>query len=55
MTEIDKIKQLLIDRNIQIVAKGAGVSPGQIYKLVNGTVTKPSYDVITKLKLYLNI
>ena len=55
MTEIDKIKQQLQDRNLKAVAEKSGVSYGQIIKFMSGSVTKPSYDVITRLKTYLNI
>jgi predicted transcriptional regulator len=55
MTDIENIKEQLKDRNLKVVAEKAGVSYGQLVKLLDGTVKKPSYEVITKLKAYLEV
>ena len=55
MNEIQIIKQQLQDRNLKAVALGAGVSAGSLYKLMDGSTTNPSYELISKLKVYLNI
>ena len=54
-TDIGQIKQQLKDRNLKAVALGAGVSAGSLYKLCDNSTTKPSYELISKLKAYLNI
>jgi chemotaxis receptor (MCP) glutamine deamidase CheD len=55
MTDIEKIKEQLKDRNLKVVAEKAGVSYGQTVKFMDNTVKKPSYDFIEKLKAYLEI
>jgi len=55
MNEIELIKQQLKDRNLKAVALGAGVSAGALYKLIDNSTKNPSYDLISKLKVYLNI
>lgn len=55
MNEIELIKQQLKDRNLKAVALGADVSSGALYKLMDGSTSNPSYDLISKLKKYLNL
>lgn len=55
MNEIELIKQQLKDRNLKAVALGADVSSGALYKLMDGSTSNPSYDLISKLKVYLNV
>lgn len=55
VSEIEIIKQQLQDRNLKAVALAAGVSSGALYKLMDGSTSNPSYDLISKLKVYLNV
>ena len=55
MNEIEIIKQQLQDRNLKAVALGAGVSAGSLYKLMDNSTINPSYELISKLKVYLNV
>ena len=55
MTEIETIKNLLKDRNLQEVSKGADISTGKLYKFADGSIKKPSYEIIMKLKSYLKL
>lgn len=53
--EIEQIKEVLKDRNLKAVALGADISAGSLYKLMDGSTTKPSWELISKLKKYLGI
>jgi len=52
MTELDKIRQLLADRNLRAVARGAGVHPNSLYRLMAGS-TSPRYETVRRLMAYL--
>ena len=52
MTELDKIRQLLADRNLQAVARGAGVHPNSLYRLMAGS-TSPRYETVRRVMAYL--
>ena len=51
MGEIDDIRRMLADRNIQIVAKGSGVHPNALYRLKHGH-TEPKYETVCRLIAY---
>lgn len=50
--ELDKIRQMLADRNIQAVAKGSGVHANAIYRLMSGG-TSPKYETVQRVLSYL--
>lgn len=49
---LDDIRKQLEDRNIQAVARGAGIHPNAIYRLISGK-TRPMYETVEKLRKYL--
>jgi DNA-binding phage protein len=53
MPELEKLRSLLADRNIQAVARGAGVHPNALYRLMAGA-TSPKYETVQRLLDYLN-
>jgi predicted transcriptional regulator len=53
MLEIEEIKKLMADRNVQAVAKAVGLHPNAIYRLINGA-TYPKYTTVRILLDYLN-
>lgn len=52
MLTIEKMRELLFDRNIIKVAKSTGIHYNTIYKLIRGE-TDPRYSVLKKLSDYL--
>jgi DNA-binding phage protein len=52
MPELEKLRQLLSDRNIQAVARGAGVHPNALYRLMSGA-TSPKYETVQRVMAYL--
>ena len=52
MTELDKLRQLLADRNLRAVARGAGVHPNSLYRLMAGS-TSPRYETVRRVMAYL--
>ena len=52
MTELDELRQLLADRNLQAVARGAGVHPNSLYRLMAGS-TSPKYETVRRVMAYL--
>ena len=53
MPELDKLRQKLSDMNIQAVARGAGVHPNSLYRLMAGA-TSPKYETVQLVLAYLN-
>jgi DNA-binding phage protein len=50
--ELDKLREILSDRNLSAVAKGAGLAPRTLYAFVrNGG--DPRYSTIVRLLRYL--
>jgi DNA-binding phage protein len=43
---------MLADRNIQAVARGAGVHPNVLYRLMAGA-TSPKYETVQRVMAYL--
>jgi DNA-binding phage protein len=52
MPELEKLRQILADRNIQAVARGAGVHPNVLYRLMAGA-TSPKYETVQRVMAYL--
>ena len=52
MPELEKLRKLLADRNIQAVARGAGVHPNSLYRLMSGS-TNPRYETVRRVMAYL--
>lgn len=52
MPELDKLRQMLADMNIQAVARGSGIHPNVIYRIMAGT-TNPRYETVRRLVKYL--
>lgn len=52
MTELDELRQLLADRNLRTVARGAGVHPNSLYRLMAGS-TSPKYETVRRVMAYL--
>ena len=52
MPELEKLRKLLADRNIQAVARGAGVHPNALYRLMAGS-TSPKYETVQRVMAYL--
>ena len=53
MPDLDKIRNLLRDMNIQAVSRATGVSVSVLYKFVTGKIT-PNYEVVKSLVTYFN-
>lgn len=53
MPDLDTLRQQLADRNIQAVAKGAGLHPNAVYRLLAGS-SHPRYETVQKLITYLD-
>ena len=49
---IEKIRELLRDRNLMAVARGAGVSPSTLYRIIHGS-DKIEYKSAVKVMKYL--
>ena len=52
MPELDKLRQMLADMNIQAVARGSGIHPNVLYRIMAGT-TNPRYETVQRLVKYL--
>ena len=52
MQELDKLRQMLDDMNLQSVARGAGVHPNALYRLMAGG-TNPRYKTVQLVLAYL--
>lgn len=52
MPELEKLRKQLDDRNIRAVARGAGIHPNVLYRLMAGT--SPRYETVQRLLEYLN-
>ena len=52
MPELDKLRQMLADMNIQAVARGAGVHPNVLYRIMAGA-TNPRYETVQRVMNYL--
>jgi DNA-binding phage protein len=52
MPELEKLRQMLADRNIQAVARGAGVHPNVLYRMMAGA--SPKYETVQRVMAYLN-
>ena len=52
MQELDKLRQMLDDMNLQSVARGAGVHPNALYRLMAGG-TNPRYATVQRIMNYL--
>jgi DNA-binding phage protein len=51
MQELEKIRKMLEDRNLQVVAREAGVHPNALYRLKDGK-SQPKYETVLKLIAY---
>ncbi len=52
MPELEKLRQMLADMNIQAVARGAGVHPNVLYRIMTGA-TNPRYETVQRVMNYL--
>jgi len=52
MYELERIREALSDMNIKAVARGAGVKPNAIYRLMAGDGS-PRYETVHRLSVYL--
>jgi len=52
MPELEKLRQMLADMNIQAVARGAGVHPNVLYRIMAGA-TNPRYETVQRVMNYL--
>ena len=52
MIELDELRRLLADLNLQKVADAAGISYGKLYRLKHVPEGQPSYDTVVKLTAY---
>lgn len=52
MIEIEELKRILADRNLQAVAKGAGIHPNALYRLMAGK-SDPRYSTVKRIMAYL--
>lgn len=53
MIDLETLRSVLSDRNIMAVAKGAGVHPNALYRLMRSG-SQPQYDTVRKVVDYLN-
>jgi DNA-binding phage protein len=53
MIDLETLRSRLSDRNIMAVAKGAGVHPNALYRLMRSG-SQPQYDTVRKVVDYLN-
>ena len=54
MLRLDKIKELLADRRLDIVSEATGVHRNTLSAIRDGRTVNPSYQTIRKLSDYLN-
>lgn len=52
MTELEKLRQMLSDMNIQAVARGSGVHPNALYRIMTGS-SNPKYETVQRVMNYL--
>jgi predicted transcriptional regulator len=52
MPELEKLRQMLADMNLQAVARGAGVHPNVLYRIMAGG-TNPRYETVQRVMNYL--
>jgi DNA-binding phage protein len=52
MIELDDLREKLKDRNLKMVAEGAGVHYNALYRLMNERA-RPSYETVKRLVQYL--
>lgn len=52
MPDLEKLRQMLADMNIQAVARGAGVHPNALYRLMAGS-SNPKYETVQRVMNYL--
>jgi DNA-binding phage protein len=52
MSELDRLKRMLADRNLRAVARGAGIHPNALYRLMSGA-SQPKYETVRKVLDYL--
>jgi len=53
MPELERMRDLLVDMNLQAVARGSGVHPNVLYRIVSGKNNNPSYETVRKVMTYL--
>lgn len=53
MPELDKLRQMLADMNLQAVARGAGVHPNVLYRIMAGA-SNPRYETVQRIMQYLH-
>jgi transcriptional regulator with XRE-family HTH domain len=53
MPELEKLRAMLADRNLQVVAREAGVHPNALYRLKEGK-TEPKYETVRRLLAYFD-
>lgn len=53
MLTIDKIREMLLDRRLSMIAEATGIHYATIQAIRNGKVTNPSYDTAKVLSDYL--
>ena len=52
MPDLETLRKMLADRNIQAVARGAGVHPNVLYRLMAGA-TSLKYEAVRRVMAYL--
>lgn len=52
MITLDELREILEPMNIREVARGAGVHPNAIYRLIHKG-SQPSYETVKKIVTYL--
>lgn len=53
MLTIERIRELLLDRRLAMVADATGIHYATIQAIRNGKVTNPSYETVRLLSEYL--
>jgi transcriptional regulator with XRE-family HTH domain len=53
MMKIERIRELLLDRRLAMVADATGIHYATIQAIRNGKVTNPSYETVRLLSEYL--
>ena len=54
MVNLDTLRLMLRDRNLQAVARGSGVHPNSLYRFANGS-SSPKYETVQKVLTYLEL
>ena len=52
MIELEELRRLLADLNLQKVAEASGISYGKLYRLKHVPEGQPAYDTVVKLANY---